>query len=103
MRSNVKRNGVNFRPFDALEGYKEALNMTDYNYLKEEKIILSPDQIEEINNIIKEGFNDSKMITIRYFKDGYYKYHTGYLKKIDTRLYFKDGFKVLKENIVEAF
>ena len=49
MHNSVDRKGVNFKPFDALEGYKDMLDETRISYLKEEMILLSEDQIEEIN------------------------------------------------------
>ncbi len=102
MHNSVDRKGVNFKPFDALEGYKDMLDETRISYLKEEMILLSEDQIEEINRNLIRAYNKKLFVLIRFYCDGYYKFHTGHISDISNNVKFDDMFVVEKENIIEV-
>lgn len=102
MHNSVNRKGVNFKAFDALEGYREALNKTSIDYLKEEKITLSIDQEEYINNVLVKALSNNLFVLIKYYNNGFYKLHSGYIKDINKEITFKDNYNISLSDIVEA-
>lgn len=102
MHNSVDRKGVNFKPFDALEGYKESLEEVCINYLKEPKISLSSDQEEEINRNLTLAFKNNLFVIIRFYSDGYYKFHSGHIISIKDDIIFDDYSSIIKENVIEV-
>lgn len=102
MHNSVNRKGVNFKPFDALEGYKEALNRASIDYLKEDKIVLSEDQEEDINNVLVYAISNNKYIMIKYYDDGFYKYHSGLITYTNNKLIYINDLIINLSDIAEA-
>ncbi|MCR5786317.1 MAG: YolD-like family protein [Acholeplasmatales bacterium] len=99
---NINRHGINFKAFDALEGLKDSLKEIEYQFFKEKKIELSDDQKEDINNNLIEALKNNNYILVKYYEDGYYKFHTGEILKVDKCLVFKDSFKIELNDLCEA-
>lgn len=102
MHNSVNRKGVNFKPFDALEGYKEALERTKIESFKEDKIILSSDEEEEINEVITYAIRENKFVLIKYYDNGFYKLVSGYIKCIDSVHLRIDDLRISLKDIVCA-
>ncbi len=89
-RMSIQNRASQFSPFQALSGYEDAIN--DVKRITEEKRILTPDKIEEINRILLKIENNLNKDTyqITYFeKDvikngGTYQTILDKIIKIDT-------------------
>ncbi len=90
-----------FLPFDALNGFEEALREKEIEY--EEKIELTDEVKEEISNVlyqIEKGDN----IKIRYYHRNKYVDIIGTVKKVDKikkKVVFLNEVKVDIENIIK--
>lgn len=76
-----KNRGNIFKPFDALEGYNEAIKKKEK--VKKEKPILTSDRLEELEEVfsnIQIGTN----VYIKYFKNDDFFEVIGNVTKIDT-------------------
>lgn len=83
-----------FLPFDALTGFKEALQAKEVEY--EEKKELSEDSLKELENRFNEIENGSK-VKIKYYKNGKYIENEGIITSIS---YLKKKIQINKiENI----
>ncbi len=102
MHNSVNRKGVNFKPFDALEGYKEALECATLDFLKEEKIELSIDQEEDINNKLVYAIRNNKYIMVKYYDNGFYKYHSGFITYFNSSDIYINETVIKLVDIVEA-
>lgn len=74
---------IKWAPFDALNGFHEALRLHKYNINKKERPILSEDQFTTMNVTLMESLRNKSEIEIYYFEDGYIKNIFGHIKKID--------------------
>lgn len=74
---------IKWAPFDSLTGFNERLNELKYQIGKNEKPVLSEDQLYLIDLTIKEAINDNKEIAIEYYEDGYIKTMYGYVKNVN--------------------
>lgn len=72
-----------WQAFDALEGYKESLNQAKKEQEKKDKPILFSDEIQSLNEKLKEAYNLQSVINITYYNLGYLEHITGVVKKIN--------------------
>lgn len=94
---------IKWAPFDALNGFSEAIALYKYNKGKREKPVLEYDQLEILDRTLKEAISDNKEIQVFYYQDGYIKSLFGYVKKVDEifRLIILDnGFKLEISDVV---
>ncbi len=78
----IERRASIFSPFAALTGFNEKIN--DVERFKENRIILSEDEKNNLDSKIKEINKDLKrLVTITYYKNDNYETISGYIKKID--------------------
>ena len=75
---------IKWAPFDALNGFRETIELYKYNKGKKAKPVLDENQLEEMDRTIKEAISDSKEIQVSYFEDGYIKDMYGFVKKVDV-------------------
>ena len=89
-----------FMPFDALNGFREALR--DVERVYEEKKELSSDIFEELNEKIK-ALNISDLVTIKHYYDEIYIETTGIVKKIDKykKLIYIDNSIISFDDIIQ--
>ena len=80
LNSRINR-AVQFQPFDALKGFKEALK--EVERIHEEKKTLSEDSFKELDNTLK-SLKRGDIITIEYYYDLTYLELTGTIRKIDS-------------------
>lgn len=93
MASRVAR-AKQFLPFDALEGFKEALKEKEKEY--EEKKELSEERLNELQNIFNKIEKESK-IKIKYYKDSRYIERAGKITNID---YIKKKIQINKNEYI---
>jgi len=79
---NKERKGK-WQPFDALEGYRNALGQTEKEVFKKEKPQIMPDKAEEINETLKKAYKEKNQIKIEYYNKGYTSYIKGIIIKVD--------------------
>ncbi|MCK9537149.1 MAG: YolD-like family protein [Bacilli bacterium] len=79
---NKERKGK-WQPFDALEGYRAALENTEHQKYKKPKPEIMPDSVEEIDRILKEALQNHNEVDIEYYYDGYCYMISGNITKID--------------------
>ena len=79
---NKERKGK-WQPFDALEGYRNALENTEHRKYKKPKPEILSDAAEEIDRILKEAFQNQNKVEIEYYYDGYCHMISGNIIKID--------------------
>ena len=93
-RISVQNRAAQFSPFSALTGYDDAINET--KRITIEKIILTPDKIEELNRSLSEIEDNLNKYTykITYFKKDLKKVGGTYLTTID---------KIIKINSIEEY
>lgn len=94
---------IKWAPFDALNGFQEAIALHKYNMNKIDKPVLSEDQFDVLNVTLVENMKNNSEIEIYYFQDGYIKNTYGYIKKVDyvfKQLILKNGLKIDIEDIV---
>lgn len=75
-----------FSPFAALRGYEEEIIAEGRDYLKGQRIELSDEDKEKLNQKICElsELRKGVKVTIKYFSDGYYEDVTGILDSVDV-------------------
>jgi len=71
-----------FAPFDALKGFKEAIQDVNYQTELVDRIILSEDQLDKLDEIA-HSLNKGERITITYYHKGRYLKLSGVFTKID--------------------
>lgn len=71
-----------FLPFDSLKGFRDELKKAERMKLKIDKPVLSDDQIEELNYIIREVYENKEEVNILYYQKGYLVSSTGFILKI---------------------
>lgn len=100
--SKVNRHGVNYQPFDALEGFREAISDANFEYEKSKRPTLSEDQVNEINYKLIDAIQNESSITVKYYKNGYFYLHEGIVSKIDNEhIVFENNKIILKKNVIE--
>lgn len=89
-----------FMPFDALNGFREALREVERVY--EEKKELSSDIFEELNEKIN-SLNINDIATIEHYYDEIYIKTTGIVKKIDKfkKLIYIDNSVISFDDIIQ--
>lgn len=102
MHNSVNRKGVNFKPFDALEGYKEAITKATHDFLKEDKMVLSEDQEEDINSVLVYAINNNRYVMIKYYDNGFYKYHSGRIMYSNNETIYLNELIINLSDIAEA-
>lgn len=98
-KMSIEERAAIFSSFDPLEGYNEKID--ESNILKEEKIELSEEEKEVINNKIK---NNNILYNIIYYDKYKYKSIVGKIKKIDIinkQIILDNKLKILIDNIKE--
>ena len=80
---NFDRGIIKWLPFDALTGYKNAILKLKERREKISEPVLSPDQIEVLNNTLNSALTNKKNVTVYYFKKGLIYYLVGQIKKVD--------------------
>ncbi|WP_426462304.1 YolD-like family protein [Staphylococcus equorum] len=98
---------VKWAPFATIPEQHERLNQFKKDQHKIEKLILSDNQLNELNDtLILKMFHEPN-IEVSYFDDGYIQIIEGYIHKVDThqqihRLYERTGLsKINSKDIVE--
>ena len=87
-RMSIEKRAAQFSPFQALTGYEEKIMET--KRITEEKIEITEELKQILNEQIKEKYINKKSIIITYFikdktkKGGTYKKEKGLIKKIDN-------------------
>ena len=71
-----------FAPFDALKGFKEAIQDVNYQTELVDRIILSEDQLYELDEVA-HSLNKGERITITYYHKGRYLKLSGIFTRID--------------------
>lgn len=100
---NFDRGIIKWLPFDALTGYKNAIQKLKEKREKKDEPILSEDQIETLNNTLNNAVANKKNVRVYYFKQGLIYYLVGQIKKVDY-LYKKikiDDLWLTADSIVE--
>ncbi|WP_025725233.1 YolD-like family protein [Acholeplasma granularum] len=93
---------IKWAPFDALNGFHEAISNYKYQKNKIEKPILLEDKLEQMDMILKDAVLEYKEIEIKYYEDGYIKNIFGFIRKLDIiykNIILDNGIKILLENI----
>lgn len=87
-RMSIEKRAAQFSPFQALTGYEEKIIET--KRITKEKIEITDELKQILNEQIKEKYINKKSIIITYFikdktkKGGIYKKEKGLIKKIDN-------------------
>lgn len=94
-----------WQPFDALEGYSDALRKVEREKEKREKPILLTDKLEELNEKLFNSFEEKKEIEIEYYNRGFLDKFVGVVSKIDyinkeIIINQEEGKKKLKINLI---
>ena len=110
---SVYNRAAQFAPFAALVGYDEMVQDTADYRLLDQRIILSEDEKNDLDEKLKvllEHLNQKPMVRVIYFESsadsvkGRYVEHQGEIKKIEEHpntLIFVDGKRILVENIID--
>ncbi len=80
---NLDRGIIKWLPFDALSGYKEAIQKLKEKRAKKEKPILSEDQIAMLNYQLTLSQAMKKDIIVYYYFKGEIKFLNGVIRKLD--------------------
>ncbi len=80
---NIDRGLIKWLPFDALSGYKEAISALKDRRSKNQKPILSVDQLESLNYDLSVATQLRKNITLYYYLGGKIYYFTGFVSEVD--------------------
>lgn len=91
-----------YTPFDSLKGYREKLQEVAKNRLKVEKPVLSEDQLDALNEIIKSGIERNASIVICYYKNGFIEEIEGRIEKVVFDSIVIEGIRIAKDCIVLA-
>ncbi len=96
---------IKWAPFDALISYQNVLSEMRYERNKTDKPILSDDQYETLNCIVRDAMKHQKTIHITYYEKGYFKLIFGVIKTYDViknTLVFREGFCIETQQIIDA-
>lgn len=74
---------IKWAAFDALIGFNSMLKEMKHKLGKIDKPILSEDDFENMNRVIKQAISDKLEVIITFYQDGYSKTTFGYIKKLD--------------------
>lgn len=89
----INRGMVKWQPFDSLFPSKKTVDAIIKEREKKQKKILSIEQIEDVEEKLKEAFYDHSPITVIYYKNENYFKKKGTIIKIDSvskKIYFED-------------
>lgn len=79
----VDRGIIKWAPFDGLAGFNHLYKTLKYRLGKQEKPILSEDQLYEMDLHLKQAVHEKCPVYITYFQDGYIKQLYGQVTKLD--------------------
>lgn len=80
---NFDRGLIKWLPFDALSGYKEAINALKEKRNKIDLPMLSQDQIDQLNYELSVATNLKKNVTLYYYSSGKIYYQSGFVTQLD--------------------
>ncbi|MCK4552073.1 MAG: YolD-like family protein [Tenericutes bacterium] len=83
LRTYQDRGIVKWSAFDALNGFNSMLKEMKYRLGKINKPILSSDDFEKFNLVLKEALFEEAEIAIKYYENGYSKTTFGKVDKLD--------------------
>ncbi len=83
LRTYQDRGIIKWSAFDALNGFNSMLKEMKYRLGRIDKPILSSDDFEKFNLVLKEALLDECEIAIKYYENGYSKTTFGKIKKLD--------------------
>lgn len=100
---NKERKGK-WQPFDALEGHRKHLKEAEYESGKQTKPILFSDEIESLNYILVNAYQNKLEIRIYYYNNGYINEVSGIISKIDTinKLLILDKLKINLNMVIKV-
>ena len=99
-RMSLYNRACQFAPFSALTGFYE--NIKEKEKDKKDKLYLSGDMLDDLNNKVSNASKDKK-IEITYYKYDNYIKEEGYIKKIDNinkKIIFKSKLEVYFKDII---
>ena len=79
----VSQRAKQFMPFAALPGLNEALAQKEQELIKQAKITLSPDMLNDLNQVLN-SLHKNQQITVTYYADYAYQLLTGSVEEINT-------------------
>lgn len=79
----VDRGITKWNAFDALVGYRSMLEEMKHRLGKKERLLLSEDAYDELNQKLVIALREGKKIEIRYYHDGYIRFTFGSIKHVD--------------------
>ncbi len=93
-----------WQPFDALEGYKDALRNVEYKMGKIEMPELSESDIEIIMECIYKAIEKKKLVDVSYYLDGYIYKCEGYAQRFDLQnsTFILTTKKIMMKNIIQV-
>ena len=83
LRAYQDRGIIKWSAFDALNGFNSMLKEMKYRLGKIDKPILSSDDFEKFDLVLKEALFEDQEIAIKYYENGYSKITFGKIKKLD--------------------
>lgn len=93
-----------WQPYDALEGYKEALRRVEYEVAKVEKPLLSSDELMVLDYHVKQALESRKMVEVTYYHNGYIYRMVDVMKRIHSveRMIDIGEAKINMDDIIEV-
>lgn len=95
---------IKWAPFDALNGFHETIEAYKYEKGKKDRPILLEDQLQILDQKLKEAIDKNIEIQIYYYFDGYIKNVYGRVKRADRNfkyLLLDNGIKLSLEDVVD--
>lgn len=74
---------IKWAAFDALNGFNSMLKEMKHKLGKIDKPILSEDDFDNMNSVIKQAITENLEVVISFYEDGYSKTTFGKIKKLD--------------------
>ncbi len=74
---------IKWAAFDALNGFNSMLKEMKYRMGQTQKPILSEDELESLDQNLKQAMIEQTEMAVTYFENGYSKTTFGKIKKID--------------------
>ena len=83
LRAYQDRGIIKWSAFDALNGFNSMLKEMKHRLGKINKPILSSDDFEKFNLVLKKALLEDCEIAVKYYEKGYLKITFGKIKKLD--------------------